>query len=290
MDKEYSNKRNSIRDKKLKSKVLKQNKIRIKSWKALIKNSSFSVLNSNLVDLKDKVCNDERTEICEDYEPLEAGQQTLFNYESNQNGEADEFFFSMPVDQLTSDDDCDICLEKLKNGNAVSKLTRCVHVFHTDCIRAACNVVQRCPICRVCGPNLEGNCPPGRMTWKVDDDFDEKLAGYENCKVIQITYEMNGGYQDGRHSNPGVWYDGAIWDAYLPDNSEGNRVLELFKKAWKMKKTFTVGRSLFHNEDNRITWNDIHHKTDPVPNEPFGYPDPTYLTRVVEDMKAMGIC
>ena len=40
--------------------------------------------------------------------------------------------------------------------------------------------------------------------------------------------------------------------------------------------------------DNRVTWDNIHHKANPYLNKPFGYPDPTYLTRVVEDMKAMG--
>ena len=107
--------------------------------------------------------------------------------------------------------------------------------------------------------------------------------------MIKICYEMNGDYQDSRHQNPGVWYSGMAWNAYLPDNPEGNRVLELFKKAWKMKRTFTVGRSLHYNEDNRITWNDIHHKTNPYPYAQYGYPDSTYLTRVIEDMKAMGI-
>ena len=241
---------------------------------------------------KNKVCNDEWTDINENYCRLNEGEEFLLNYDTVEKENSGEFFVPVANDQITSEDDCDICMESFNNGKEMSRMTRCVHMFHTHCIKKACETSQRCPVCRVCGPSLEGNCPPGRMSWKVVDNLygDGRLAGYENCKVIVINYEMNGGYQDSRQQNPGVWYSGMEWCAYLPDNPEGNRVLELFKKAWKMKKTFTVGRSLSYDEDNRITWNDIHHKTDPFPDEEYGYPDPTYLIRVVEDMKAMGIC
>ena len=220
------------------------------------------------------------------YSALKRDEQALFNYGTEDQAASDEEFF-VPINKVTSNEDCDICLESLKNGKGVSRITRCVHEFHTDCIQKAMKYAQKCPVCRVCGPKLKGNCPPGRMTWIFSKTL--KLAGYEDCGVIAIRYEMNGGVQDHRHPNPGVWFDGVTRDAYLPDNPEGNRVLELFKKAWKMKKTFTVGRSLSYNEDNRITWNDIHHKTSLKRNNEFGYPDPTYLTRVIEDMKAMGI-
>ena len=111
-------------------------------------------------------------------------------------------------------------MEKYNNGKEVSRMTRCVHMFHTHCIQKACEISQRCPTCRVCGPKMEGNCPPGRMSWKVVDNLygrrrlrrrrrrrtNKRLAGYEDCKVIEVLYEMNGGYQDSRHQNPGVWF------------------------------------------------------------------------------------
>ena len=238
--------------------------------------------------LKDKICNDEWTDINENYCRLDEGQEFLLNYDTNDTENSDEFF--VPV-QINCEDECDICMESYNNGKEVSRLTRCVHMFHTHCIKKACETSQRCPVCRVSGPKLEGSCPPGRMSWRVHDKLHGKtrLAGYEDCGVIAIRYEMCRGFQDGKQQNPGVEYYGTMRDAYLPDNPEGNRVLELFKKAWKMKRSFTVGRSLSLGEDNCITWNDIHHKTDPFPNAQYGYPDPTYLTRVVEDMKAMGI-
>ena len=213
-----------------------------KTSKKCFINGTFIFLNSDKFDSKNKVCNDEWTDLCESYSPLEPGQQGLFNHESNENENEDEFFLSVPVDQLTFDD-CSICLEKLNNGEAVSQLTRCVHQFHTDCIQGASDVEQRCPVCRVCGPNYEGDCPPGRMKWKVSNKLKGMLAGYEDCEVIVIGYQINGGYQDARHENPGVWYDGVVCEAYLPDNNAGNRVLEMLKNAWTMKKTFTIGRN-----------------------------------------------
>ena len=215
-------------------------------------------------------------------------QQAIFNYDWENYEASDEFFIPLQG-SFNFDDVCNICFESKNNGLEVSKMTRCSHQFHTKCIREASEFEQRCPVCRACGPKMEGDCPPGRMMWEVSDLLTGALAGYEDCKVIVITYTMFGGYQDYRHQNPGLGYTGAEWKAYLPDNPQGRRVLELFKVAWKMKRTFTIGGSLLANVYNRITWNDIHHKTRLDPNTEYGYPDPTYLARVVEDMKAMGI-
>ncbi|CAB1459325.1 unnamed protein product [Pleuronectes platessa] len=43
-------------------------------------------------------------------------------------------------------------------------------------------------------------------------------------------------------------------------------------------------------KDNEVTWNDIHHKTSQSGGpENYGYPDPDYLSRVREELKAKGI-
>ena len=49
---------------------------------------------------------------------------------------------------------------------------------------------------------MKGNCPIGKMMWKVSKIPKEKLAGYEDCEVIVVRYEINGGGQDHRHQNP----------------------------------------------------------------------------------------
>lgn len=56
-------------------------------------------------------------------------------------------------------------------------------------------------------------------------------------------------------------YKGTFRKAYLPNNKEGNEVLQLLKKAFEQKLIFTIGESRTTSETNQVTWNDIHHKT-----------------------------
>ena len=37
--------------------------------------------------------------------------------------------------------------------------------------------------------------------------------------------------------------------------------MQLLKKAFEARLTFTVGRSVTTGMDNTVVWNDIHHKT-----------------------------
>jgi deltex-like protein len=75
--------------------------------------------------------------------------------------------------------------------------------------------------------------------------------------------------------------------AYLPDNKEGNELLRLLRKAFVARLMFTVGRS---GADNVVIWSGISHKTNTQGGlTGYGYPDPTYLTRLREDLKAKGI-
>ena len=63
------------------------------------------------------------------------------------------------------------------------------------------------------------------------------------------------------HPNPGRTYDGASRRAYLPNSPEGQKVLELLERAFKLQLIFTVGQSSTSGRHNVVTWNDIHHKT-----------------------------
>ncbi|KAH0629015.1 hypothetical protein JD844_010748 [Phrynosoma platyrhinos] len=98
------------------------------------------------------------------------------------------------------------------------------------------------------------------------------------------------GLPEVEHPNPGVRYPGTTRVAYLPDCPEGNKVLALFRKAFDQRLTFTIGTSMTTGRANVITWNDIHHKTNCTGGpQLFGYPDPTYLARVQEELRAKGI-
>lgn len=116
------------------------------------------------------------------------------------------------------------------------------------------------------------------------------LPGYGNCGTIVIQYSMTGGIQTKEHPNPGKPYPGTHRTAYLPDNEEGRKVLDLLREAFQKRLIFTIGYSRATGASDVITWNDIHHKTSPFGGpENFGYPDPNYLKRVKEELKAKGI-
>ncbi|XP_057898036.1 probable E3 ubiquitin-protein ligase DTX3 [Melospiza melodia melodia] len=181
---------------------------------------------------------------------------------------------------------CPICLGEMRGPRT---LERCRHSFCGECIARALQVRSACPVCGRFYGQLVGNQPPdGRML--VTRDAALPLPGYEAFGTIIIQYVFPPGVQGVEHPNPGVRYPGTTRVAYLPDCPEGNKVLGLFRKAFAQRLTFTVGTSLTTGRANVITWNDIHHKTNCTGGpQLFGYPDPTYLARVQEELRAKGI-
>lgn len=181
---------------------------------------------------------------------------------------------------------CPICLGEIQK---MKTLEKCRHSFCEACITRALQVKTACPMCGRFYGRLVGNQPPnGRML--VSRDASLLLPGYEKFGTIIIQYVFPPGVQGAEHPNPGVRYPGTTRVAYLPDCPEGNKVLALFRKAFEQRLTFTVGTSMTTGRANVITWNDIHHKTNCAGGpQLFGYPDPTYLARVQEELRAKGI-
>ncbi|KAM9252163.1 putative E3 ubiquitin-protein ligase DTX3 [Cariama cristata] len=184
------------------------------------------------------------------------------------------------------DRQCPICLGEIQK---MKTLEKCRHSFCEDCITRALEVKTACPMCGRFYGQLVGNQPAnGRML--VTRDAGLLLPGYEKFGTIIIQYVFPPGIQGVEHPNPGVRYPGTTRVAYLPDCPEGNKVLGLFRKAFAQRLTFTVGTSMTTGRANVITWNDIHHKTNCTGGpQLFGYPDPTYLARVQEELRAKGI-
>ncbi|KAK2510482.1 hypothetical protein Q9233_017707 [Columba guinea] len=189
---------------------------------------------------------------------------------------------------------CPICLGEIQK---MKTLEKCRHSFCEDCITRALAVRTACPMCGRFYGTLVGNQPPnGRML--VTRDAGLPLPGYESFGTIIIQYVFPPGVQGPARSCPrrrstptrGCATPGTTRVAYLPDCPEGNKVLALFRKAFAQRLTFTVGTSLTTGRANVITWNDIHHKTNCAGGpQLFGYPDPTYLARVQEELRAKGI-
>ncbi|XP_071114323.1 uncharacterized protein [Haliotis cracherodii] len=200
------------------------------------------------------------------------GQQSARNSEKvNEN---------KPASQI-----CPICLDEISDPKM---LDRCGHVFCRVCIENSfASYKPVCPSCNMVYGVLTGNRPEGTMDVAFSG---EHLPGYETCGTITITYRFINGIQEAGHPNPGQSYRGTTRVAYLPDCAEGRDVLRLLRKAFDRKLTFTVGRSTTTGQENVVTWNDIHHKTN-MEGGPtrFGYPDDTYLTRVREELASKGV-
>ncbi|XP_053124188.1 E3 ubiquitin-protein ligase DTX3L [Hemicordylus capensis] len=179
---------------------------------------------------------------------------------------------------------CSICMDRIQQKEVLPK---CKHEFCKMCIRAAMEYKPACPVCNMFYGQIEGNQPPGTMKTVRDSS---PLPGYEGYNTITIEYVIPGGIQTKSHPNPGRSFYGTRRTAYLPDSSEGREVLKLLQQAFHQKLIFTVGQSRTTGVNDVITWNDIHHKTSKFGGpDNFGYPDPHYLKRVREELKAKGI-
>ena len=195
---------------------------------------------------------------------------------------------SMEIGFGKEDDDthCVICMSDIMNKKTLEK---CEHSFCLDCIDQWFRKSN--PICPSCGAVygvITGNQPDGHMDHCVISDM--HLPGFEKHGCIQLNYSFPDGIQTQNHPNPGCRYSGTYRTAYLPASREGWKVLHLLEKAFKRRLVFTIGRSVTTGCDNVVIWNDIHHKTNVTGGATsFGYPDPTYLNRVQQELASKGI-
>lgn len=188
---------------------------------------------------------------------------------------------------LDKEETCSICLEQMVKSK-MKTLEKCKHSFCSDCLKRAFEIKPVCPTCGVIYGALKGTQPKGGSMKITYDEL--PLPGYEKYGTIIIQYIIPDGVQGDEHPNPGKPYQGAVRTAYLPDCTEGKKVLNLLKQAFDQRLTFTVGCSSTTGRNNVVTWNDIHHKTSYFGGPTaYGYPDPYYLKRVQEELKVKGI-
>ncbi|KAA0717321.1 putative E3 ubiquitin-protein ligase DTX3 [Triplophysa tibetana] len=182
---------------------------------------------------------------------------------------------------------CPICLDTIRKGDC-EVLPKCKHCFCKVCLKSAFQIKPICPVCGEMYGSLTGTQPEGG-TMNVARDT-SSLPGYERHGTIIIYYYIPNGIQQNEHPNPGQSYQGAARTAYVPDSSEGRKVLKLLERSFDQRLTFTIGRSSTSGRNNVVTWNDIHHKTSRTGGPTnYGYPDPDYLKRVQDELKAKGI-
>lgn len=189
---------------------------------------------------------------------------------------------------------CSICCDSLGMQDVVS-LLQCGHTFHSACVTGLVEhqTGQRhvqCPNCQTIHGVRTGNMPTtGKMMYTRHT---ASLPGYSDHGMIVIKYTFNNGVQDETQQNPGkpFYAKGFPRTAFLPGNSQGERVLQMLITAFQRGLTFTVGRSISRGEDDCVIWNGIHHKTVAKDNgSGHGYPDMDYLDRVTQELRLYGI-
>ena len=152
-------------------------------------------------------------------------------------------------------DECKICLDDITNRKILQK---CGHAFCTRCIDRAFEISKQCPVCSTVYGPLKGNQPKGTM---YDSFRSTSLPGFGSCGTITVSYRFPSGTQGSDHPNPGKPYTGTSLTAYLPDNKEGRKVLNLLREAFDQKLTFKIIQSNTTGRDDCVILNDIPHKT-----------------------------
>ncbi|KAF1411243.1 E3 ubiquitin-protein ligase DTX3L, partial [Spheniscus magellanicus] len=238
----------------------------------------------NLLNVEDSTQTKYRTPLSSHLSYQEASGASEEKYNGRQKNNLSSKERSKAKTEEDDKDVCPICMERINNKQILRK---CNHAFCKSCIDQAMTYKQACPVCNTIYGPVKGDQPEGIMSTRL---LPSALPGYPSCGTIQITYIMHSGIQTSNHPNPGKRYCASSRIAYLPDNKEGQEILQLLRRAFDQKLIFTVGQSRTTGAKGVITWNDIHHKTS-MSGGPtnFGYPDPDYLRRVRSELKARGI-
>lgn len=180
-------------------------------------------------------------------------------------------------------DSCPVCLSALTKPS----LLPCGHQLCSTCLDELKQHKPCCPLCNKAFGMITGTQPEGTMEF---GEIKERLPGYESCNSIMIIYNFPNGKQGKEHPKPGQPYKGTRRQAFLPNNREGETILKLLQVAFDRRLIFTIGDSRTTGKEDRVTWNDIHHKTAiHGGTEKFAYPDPDYLSRVKDELAAKGV-
>jgi deltex-like protein len=180
---------------------------------------------------------------------------------------------------------CAVCMcefEPADDGQIVHLANCRDHFFHQDCIKAALiGAALKCPVCGVTYGDLEGTMPSGSMAMELVPSL--QCDSYPPGTWV-LTYQFNSGVQDG------ISYSGNSRNAVLPNTKEGREILRLFIRAFYRRHIFKIGDSITNGTTDTVVWAGIHHKSN-VSGGPaqFGFPDPTYFSRVKEELAARGV-
>ncbi|KAM4622702.1 uncharacterized protein O3C94_020442 [Discoglossus pictus] len=141
--------------------------------------------------------------------------------------------------------------------------------------------------CLVCLDGRREDAKPVLKVNMIHKKMSLSLPGYDRYPSIKIIYEVPDGVQGVGHPHPGNLYQGKRFEAYLPDNLEGQRLLRLLEKALQQGLTFKIQPM---EDKDIVTWNCIPHKTSPDGGKiKNGYPDSYYLKSLTWQLKEHGL-
>lgn len=184
------------------------------------------------------------------------------------------------IQQCPQNSECSICCNEYEITPPNWIILQCSHKLCVTCYnkiettRTTMAQVQhtfiKCPFCLETTGIEIGTCPNGTMTTFLSHTH---CAGYEKYDTINIVYFISDPKYRQRRK------------AYLPDNDQGRKVLDLLQIAWDRRLCFSIGTSGTTGRQNVLVWN-IHHKTSQHGGiEKHGYPDASYLDRVKSELK-----
>lgn len=170
----------------------------------------------------------------------------------------------------------------------VFRLYKCEdHFFHIDCFSNYIKSLNnsngfKCPNCQKQYGIIKGEMPPGKMSAIVHNK--KKCEGYPNNETIIVNYKIKSGIFKGKN------FTGTNRISFIPNTKNGRILLGLLKIAFDRQLTFAIGTSITTGMTDTIVWNGIHHKTN-INGGPtnYGYPDPTYFNRVLEELASKGV-
>lgn len=176
---------------------------------------------------------------------------------------------------------CIICLEEfVERDQNIIRMSDCFgHYFHDTCI-SQCRQGQpyvKCPVCSTLYGIQSGDMPSGTM--KI-----QKLRGSLPGISAKFFYKIE--YLVQPVIINGEYYQGTSREAFMPGDNEGSQMLSLLVWAFQRGLTFRPAVSNTTGIKSSV-WN-IHHKTS-ISGGGFAFPDPTYLSRLKEELYARGV-
>ncbi|KAL3910956.1 MAG: hypothetical protein SGILL_007479, partial [Bacillariaceae sp.] len=126
-----------------------------------------------------------------------------------------------------------------------------------------------------------GPSPSGIMT--VSESSTQSCDGFDNSKLLILTYNIPNGVQDRRHPQPGKQFVGGSCTTYLPNNRRGRELMRRLKLAFACGQVFTV------DSNGNLRWNITPQKTALTGGGEAGFPENGFLEKTKQSLDALKI-